>query len=121
VVVMLVVVELQAQLLTWEKELDSWEGAIIAWEDGLTTSEHALCRACREQAQTEAVLLHYLARSRALTSSSKHSINLNRILEEHEILLSLQKMDLKMWQAKLVVEQAHDLHCFNERDLSVEL
>jgi hypothetical protein len=29
-----VAVELQEQLLAWEKELDSREGAITAWEDG---------------------------------------------------------------------------------------
>jgi hypothetical protein len=83
------VVELQAQLLSQERELDSQKGAIITWEDGLMASERTLCRACREHTQTEVVLHDYLARSRALTSSSKHSINFNMMLEERQILLSL--------------------------------
>jgi hypothetical protein len=38
---------------------------------------------------TKAVQQDYLARSRALTSNSMHSINFNRMLEEHQILISL--------------------------------
>jgi hypothetical protein len=30
-----VILELEEQLLTWERELDSREGAIITWEEGL--------------------------------------------------------------------------------------
>jgi hypothetical protein len=91
-----VVEELQSR----ERELDSRKGTIITWEDGLTVSKHALGRVCMEHdvecAQTEAVRQNYLTRSRALTSNSKHSINFNWMLEEHQILLSLQRKDLKM-------------------------
>jgi hypothetical protein len=122
---MLVVVELQDQLLARERELDSQEGTIVTWEDGLVASECALGRACREHdaehAQAEAARQDYLARSHAITSSSKHSINFNRMLEECQILLSLQEMDLEVWELKLVEEQACGLHSLVERDLSAEL
>jgi hypothetical protein len=38
---------------------------------------------------TKAIRQDYLARSCALTSNSMHSINFNRMLEEHQILISL--------------------------------
>jgi hypothetical protein len=47
-----------------------------------------------ERAQTKVIWQDYLTRSCALTSSFKHSINFNRMLEERQILLSLQKKDL---------------------------
>jgi hypothetical protein len=65
-----------------------------------------------EHAQTVAIWQDYLGRSCTLTSSSKHSINFNRMLEEHQILLSLQE-DLKMWEAKLAEEQVRGLHSFD--------
>jgi hypothetical protein len=40
-------VELQGQLLTWERELDSQEGAIITWEEALATFAHRLERCAR--------------------------------------------------------------------------
>jgi hypothetical protein len=43
------------------------------------------------------------------------------MLEECQILLSLQKKDLKVREAKLAEEQACDLYFFNGRDLPVEL
>jgi hypothetical protein len=42
------------------------------------------------------------------------------MLEEHQIFLSLQKMDLEVWEAKLVEEQACGLHSFDGWDLSAE-
>jgi hypothetical protein len=63
----------------------SREGAIVAWEDGLETYERALGRAClecdAEHAQTVVVRLDYLTQS--FTSSTKHSLNFNRMLEVH--------------------------------------
>jgi hypothetical protein len=41
------------------------------------------------------------------------------MLEECQILLSLQEMDLEVWEVKLVEECG--LHSFDGRDLSVEL
>jgi hypothetical protein len=55
------------------------------------------------------------------TSHSKHSINLNRMLEEHQILFSLQETDLEVREVKLAEEQARGLHSFDRRDLSIEL
>jgi hypothetical protein len=43
------------------------------------------------------------------------------MLEECQILLSLQEMDLEVWEVKLVEEQTCGLHSFDGRDLSVEL
>jgi hypothetical protein len=57
----------------------------------------------------------------ALTSSSKHSIKFHRMLEECQILLSLQKKDMKMWEAKLAEEQACGLHSFDGRDMPAKL
>jgi hypothetical protein len=85
-------------------------------EDGLAAAKHNI--AC---ALTEAIRQEYLTRSRALTSGSKHSINFNRMLEERQILLSLQKKELKMREANLTEEQVCDLHSFDEHDLSAEL
>jgi hypothetical protein len=92
--------------------LNSREGAIVAWEDGLVASKRA---------QTEAIRQDYLTSPRALTSSTKHSINFNRMLEECHVLLSLQMKDLMMWEVKLVEEKVCDLHSFDELDLPVEL
>jgi hypothetical protein len=39
-----VAVELQEQLLFWERQLDSREGTIITWEDGLAAFECILGR-----------------------------------------------------------------------------
>jgi hypothetical protein len=43
------------------------------------------------------------------------------MLEEPQILLSLQEMDLEVRVAKLAEEQARGLHSFDGWDLSVEL
>jgi hypothetical protein len=68
-----------------------------------------------ECAQTKAVRQHYLTRSRVLTSISKHSINLNTMLEERHILLSLHKNDLNMREAKLAEEEVHNIYSFDGR------
>jgi hypothetical protein len=47
-----------------------------------------------EHAQGEAVRQDYIIRTCTSSSNSKHSINWNRMLEECQILLSLQEMDL---------------------------
>jgi hypothetical protein len=41
-------VELQEQLLAWERELYSQEGVLMAREDGMATSKRALARARME-------------------------------------------------------------------------
>jgi hypothetical protein len=58
---------------------------------------------------------------RAFTSGSKHSINFSCSLEEHQKLLSLQEMDLGVWEVKLAEEQACGLHPFIGQDLWAEL
>jgi hypothetical protein len=91
-------------------ELNSREVAIIAWEDSLAASERALGRAYMERdverAKTEVVRQDYLSKLRTLTSCTKHSLNVNKMLEEHQILLSLQKNDLNVQEATLAQGQA---------------
>jgi hypothetical protein len=41
-----VAIELQEQLLAWERELESKEGAIATWEDGLVAFKQAHERVC---------------------------------------------------------------------------
>jgi hypothetical protein len=54
-------------------------------------------------------------------SNSKHFFNFNWILEECQILLSLQEMDLERWEVKLAEEQARNLHSFDGLNLSMDL
>jgi hypothetical protein len=49
-----------------------------------------------ERSQAEAFWQDYLARTRTSTSHFKNFINFNRLLEEHQILLSLQERNLKV-------------------------
>jgi hypothetical protein len=74
-----------------------------------------------KRAQAKASRQDYLSKMRALTSSSKHSINFNQMLEEGQILLSLREMDLELREVKLAEEQACDLHSFDGWDLMAEL
>jgi hypothetical protein len=58
VVTSVVVVELQEQLLAWERELESREGTVAAQDDGLATSECTLRVRMEhdvERAQAEAI------------------------------------------------------------------
>jgi hypothetical protein len=88
--------------------LDSREGAIALCEDGLAASEHALGRACAERdaecPQAEAAWQDYHFGLHAFSSGSKHSINFNQMLEEHQILLFLQETDLEVREVKLEEE-----------------
>jgi hypothetical protein len=100
--------ELREQLLIRERELDSRESTIAALEDGLATSEHTLGRECMERdtacTQAEAARQDYRARLCASTSSSKHSINFYRMLQERQRLVSLQETDLEVREMKLAEE-----------------
>jgi hypothetical protein len=105
--------------------LDSREDPIAAWEDGLVASKITLGKACMEHdiehILGKAARQDYLARTCAFTSSSRSSIKFSRMLDEHQILLSLQLMDLEVREVKLVDKQVHNVHSFDRRDLSVEL
>jgi hypothetical protein len=78
--------ELQEQLLNWEEQLNNTEGIIVAWEDGLMASERTHGRACMEHdtkhTKIEGVRQDCLTKSPIMTSSSKHSLNFNRMSEE---------------------------------------
>jgi hypothetical protein len=87
VAVVVVAAELQEHLHARERELDSREGIVAMWEDALAGSERTLGRVCVERdaecIHAEATQQDYNAKTRASSSMSKHSINLNRMLEEH--------------------------------------
>jgi hypothetical protein len=74
-----------------------------------------------ERSQVKAVRQDYLARTHAFMYVPKLSINFNRTLQEHQILFSLQEMDMEVWEVKLAKEQVHCLHSFDGRDLPTEL
>jgi hypothetical protein len=72
-------------------------------------------------AQAKVAQRHYRVRLRAFTSDSKNSINFNRMLEECQILLSLQETFLEVCEAKLAKEHARGLYSFDGRDLPGKL
>jgi DnaJ-domain-containing protein 1 len=74
-----------------------------------------------ECAQAEAVQKDYRARLHAFTSGSKHSFNFSQMLEERQILLSLQKTELVVRKTKLAEEQARGIRPFDAWDLLGEL
>jgi hypothetical protein len=88
-----VIIELQGQLLTWERELDSQEHILMAREDGLVASEHALGRAhmeCDGECdRAEAIRQDYLARVRAFTAGCRRSLDFYRVLEGHRFFHSV--------------------------------
>jgi hypothetical protein len=106
----MVAIELQEQLLAWERELDSREGAIILWEDGLADFERALGKLCTERkanrAQTVVIQHDFSARTRGSRSRLKQLINFNWMLKECQIPLCLQQTDLEVQETILVEEQA---------------
>jgi hypothetical protein len=97
----------------------------VAWEDGLVASKctlgtaHVECDA--ECDRAEAARQDYRARIHAFMVSCRHSFNIDRILEERQILLSLHGMDLERQEEKLEEEQPHGLHSLDGRYLSTEL
>jgi hypothetical protein len=84
---------LQEQLLARESKLNSREGAIAVWEDRLIGFECALGSVRTECdakcVQAKAVQQDFLVRMRASSSMSKQLTNLNRMLEECQIVLFL--------------------------------
>jgi hypothetical protein len=120
-----VAVELQGQLLARERELDSREGVVVMWEEGLAAFACMLgevcveCNACHVCAS--AVQWDFFAQVHASSSRSKQLTDLARMLEERQILLSLQEMDLEVREAILAEELERNLHSSDGRDLSPEL
>jgi hypothetical protein len=78
------VIDLQEQLLVWERELDSRENALIAWEDDLATTERTPGRARKECItecdRTEAVRQDYRARMCASTAGCRCSVDFDLVL-----------------------------------------
>jgi hypothetical protein len=79
-----IVVELQEQLFTLERELDSRENALTAREDDLAASECTLGRVhveCDdERDRAEAIRQHYRATLCASIAGCQHSFDFDRIL-----------------------------------------
>jgi hypothetical protein len=71
--------------------------------------------------QAEAAQQDFHTRMYASSSRSKHSISLNRMLKERQILLCLLETDLEVQEAMQAEEQEHNLHPFDGRDLLAEL
>jgi hypothetical protein len=74
-----VVVELQEELLTWQRELDSREGAVVAWEEGLVAFAHALGEVRAEHddchARPDAVQRDFFSQACASSSRPKQLMN----------------------------------------------
>jgi hypothetical protein len=121
-----VVVELQEQLLIWEKGLASEENALMAREGDQVATEHALGRARVEcdvdHDRAEAIRLDYRARLHASTAGHQRSLDFDRVLCERQFILSVQGGGgLEQREEKLAKDQARGLYSFIERNLSVEL
>jgi hypothetical protein len=88
-----VAVELQGQLLALERELDSREGVIVVWEDGLAAFERTLgkvhMKCDTNHVWAEVVQHDFFTQALVSSSRSRQLTNLNRTLEECQILLCL--------------------------------
>jgi hypothetical protein len=86
-----VAVELQGQLLAWERELDSNEGAITTWKVGLVALSTPL-----ERLSWSVTLVMSELRLSSRTSSPRCAslVPGQRAVEECQILLCLQEMYL---------------------------
>jgi hypothetical protein len=77
-----VTIELQGQLLAWERELDSREGAIITWEEGLVAFARTLGEVRTERdasrACADAVQWDFFTQACASCSQSDSSLTLAR-------------------------------------------
>jgi hypothetical protein len=71
--------------------------------------------------RAEVVQQDIFTQARISSSRSKHLTDLNRALEECQILLCLQETDQEVQEAILAEEQEHGLHPPDGQDLSVEL
>jgi hypothetical protein len=120
-----VIIELQEQLLAWERELDSREVAIVTWEEGLVAFACALGEVSAEfyasRARVDVVQWKFSTQACTSSSWSWQLTDLGRMLEERQTLLCLQEMDLEVQEALL----AEELECYQHppsgQDLSAEL
>jgi hypothetical protein len=84
-----------------------------------------LGKACMERDASclrfNAVQQDFFAQVCISSSRSKLLTNHIRTLEEHQILLCLQKMDMEVWEAILAEEREHLPHPTDAWELSMEL
>jgi glucokinase len=87
---------------------------VVALEEGLVAFErmlgevHAKRDACHVRAS--AVQRDFFAQACTSSSKSKQLTNLSWTLEEHQILLSLQEVDLEVREVILTEELESDMH-----------
>jgi hypothetical protein len=73
-----------------------------------------------ERAKTEATRHGYLQKLQANTTSMKHTLDLDKMLQEKKVLTE-QKQDLKVWEAALVEALVHVLNSQDNHGLLSEL
>jgi hypothetical protein len=107
-----------------EEQLTLHEEAIAVWEKGVKVSEQALGKVSLEldveRAKTEATRHGYLQKLQANTTSMKHTLDLDKMLQEKKVLTE-QKQDLKVWEAALVEALVHVLNSQDNHGLLSEL
>jgi hypothetical protein len=74
-----------------------------------------------ERAQVEASRQGYLERLQAHMIRMKHSLGLDKMLEETKVRLEWKKRDLKVWEATLVKALERGIHPRDNMDLLAEL
>jgi hypothetical protein len=72
-------------------------------------------------AHADAIERDFFTQAHASNSRCKQLTDLDRTLEECQILFRQQEMDLEVWEAILAKELEHGLHPTDGRDWSVEL
>jgi hypothetical protein len=120
-----VVVELQGQLLVWERDPTRWEDTLMAREDDLASAERALGKAHMEcdveRDWAEVVQQDNRARLRASTTGHRGSLDFDHVLCERQFVLSVWETDLERREEKMAKEQTWGLYSFDGSDLSAEM
>jgi hypothetical protein len=96
--------ELQEQLLTREEELTWREEALTMREEKSKITKKALVKVSAdldaERAKTEATRQEYLDKMWAYTDHAKHTLSLDKILEEKKVQLDEKGQDLALREAE---------------------
>jgi hypothetical protein len=87
----------------------------------LANHHFLFAQAFSERAKTKATQQGYHKKHWAHTAWMKHTLILDKMLEEKKILLKKKNWDLKVWEAALVEAQACSIHPQENRDLLPKL
>jgi hypothetical protein len=100
-----VVEELQEQLLDREEVLTSHMKAFVAWEKKVRVSERALIKVSQDLdvdwVKTKATHEEYLENMHAHTTRAKHTLGLDKMLGDKNVLLAEKERDLELQEATL--------------------